>query len=243
MFSKSLVGLALLATSVVADYSITGPVEGTEWKAGSKVTITWITDSNQPATPAKIDLDLMSGIPSQLQLKTTIASGVDSSAGKYEWTVPADVAGGTDYTVRAGNGGEVKYSHYFGVTQGQTTPSSASSVAASSSASPSGSASASASASGSASSGTASASASSAASKSSAASISSVASTNATSTASVSKATTALTTSVKTTASQNTVPISQPSTTTKPATNGSANLSATGFLVAIPALLMAYMRQ
>ncbi|KAK9737689.1 hypothetical protein K7432_018469 [Basidiobolus ranarum] len=126
MFSKtlsSIAALALLANAVSADYSIVEPVEGTEWAPGKTVTISWI-EVPGTTTPAKIDLALMVGDPALLQVSQTIASGIDSSAGTYTWTVPEGVTPSTLYAVRAGSGDVVKYSHYFNVNaDGASEPS------------------------------------------------------------------------------------------------------------------------
>ncbi|ORX89307.1 hypothetical protein K493DRAFT_233997 [Basidiobolus meristosporus CBS 931.73] len=125
MFSKSLVGLAVLISSVFADFNITSPVDGTVWKAGSNATITWIV-GDKTGVPDKIDLTLKYGVATNLGTTTVIASGVDINLGKYEWAVPASIAAGVNYTVFAGND---KYSHYFTITNPSNNGTSASSTA------------------------------------------------------------------------------------------------------------------
>ncbi|KAK9762024.1 hypothetical protein K7432_012624 [Basidiobolus ranarum] len=226
MFTKSIVSVALLAASVVADYSITQPVDGTVWKSGSKVIITWTADSQPPAAPAKFDLTLMSGDEKALQVTANIASGVDTAAGKYEWTVPAGIEKGTTYAVRAGNGGEVKYSHFFSVAAGNAASSAASvSAAPSSSAKPSGSSTGSLSATGSV-----------------APKPSVPVSSNSTASATPSSASKASSSASKVATTANTSAPPVP-TQSKAATGGSAQLSGSIVLAAIPAALMALFRQ
>ncbi|ORX94842.1 hypothetical protein K493DRAFT_301827 [Basidiobolus meristosporus CBS 931.73] len=222
MFTKSLASIFVLAASVVADYSITQPVDGTVWKSGNKITITWLVNDSPPATPAKIDIALMSGPPEALQVKTVIASGVSSADGKYEWTVPANMENGQNYVVRAGNGPDVKYSHFFNVAGGggasaspvpsgnstQTPASSSGTSTASTSSTPSSSSQSTKS------SPSSSASTSAATSKASASSIPSSA--------------------VNSAPTKSATPIKAPS--------GSNQLSASVMLAAIPAAIMAYLR-
>ncbi|KAH8555953.1 Ser-Thr-rich glycosyl-phosphatidyl-inositol-anchored membrane family-domain-containing protein [Umbelopsis sp. PMI_123] len=125
--SASLALLAL-AQATLAAVSITNPVAGTVWKQGSKVTITW-TATGTDAT-GTIPIELMNGVATSLQPVTTINDSEKASAsGKYTWTVPTDIADGSDYTVAFGTSPNQYYSHYF--TIGKATASSSASASGS----------------------------------------------------------------------------------------------------------------
>ncbi|KAK9760852.1 hypothetical protein K7432_014710 [Basidiobolus ranarum] len=96
---------------VAGDYALTSPINAI-WDAGSEKIITW-TETGGASTPATIDLALMSGPPTQLQLLSIIQQGVDSKAGQYKWQIPQDLPAGKQYAIRSGSGPNVKYTPYF----------------------------------------------------------------------------------------------------------------------------------
>lgn len=72
--------------------SITAPLTGTTYKAGSKAIISWV--NAQVPTISKITL--ARGPPTALQPITDIAQNVDAKAGTYQWDVPTDCENGSD---------------------------------------------------------------------------------------------------------------------------------------------------
>ncbi|KAK9763198.1 hypothetical protein K7432_010356 [Basidiobolus ranarum] len=108
----SLVVLMTTFASTFADVSITSPIAGTQWKAGKKVSITWL-EVPKTETPANIDIYLVAGQAENLKIVGTIANGVDSTKKKYTWTVPKDLVNNMDYSVRIDAGDNQSYSHYF----------------------------------------------------------------------------------------------------------------------------------
>ncbi|KAK9712819.1 hypothetical protein K7432_006891 [Basidiobolus ranarum] len=92
--------------------AITAPVES-QWPAGSTQMITWADNGDGKPIPAKVDLVLMSGKMTALQLVKPIASQTDGSSGQYKWDIPKDIAPGKQYAVRIGPASNPSYSAYF----------------------------------------------------------------------------------------------------------------------------------
>ncbi|MBL9039840.1 MAG: IPT/TIG domain-containing protein, partial [Archangium sp.] len=78
-------------TSVIA---VTAPTGGQSWNTGSTQNITWTATG---ASVVSIDL-YKNGV-----FASNIASSLTASAGTYAWTIPSNVAGGTDYKVKVFN--------------------------------------------------------------------------------------------------------------------------------------------
>ncbi|KAI9230628.1 MAG: hypothetical protein DHS80DRAFT_28698 [Piptocephalis tieghemiana] len=106
--------LGLLGSSVLADISITKPVEGTTYEAGGTADIHWQTLS--PSPDGKVNFDLVSGPPTQLTVVSPIGATTEDD-GTINWNIPKDITPGSEYSIRAGSSAEnYRYSHYFTIT-------------------------------------------------------------------------------------------------------------------------------
>ncbi|KAJ1965289.1 hypothetical protein IWQ62_002706 [Dispira parvispora] len=125
MVSFNLIAAAAvaLATPALAIYRLNNPVEGTVWKAGEKVTISWVDDNNPPVAPGTpVTLSLYSGNdPNDMKELTTLAS-TDGSALSTTVTAPADSGSGTVFSVSIKHDGQQNFSHYFSVSGGRQAP-------------------------------------------------------------------------------------------------------------------------
>ncbi|KAK9710285.1 hypothetical protein K7432_008516 [Basidiobolus ranarum] len=125
--TQILVIVTLLSYAVVdATLAFTAPL-GVDWKAGTKNIITWVDNGDGKGMPATVDLSLLNGPASALQLIANVASNVSTAPGSYEWTIPTDIQPG-QYVLRAG-GGDGSYSPFFTISApdaNATTTSSAS---------------------------------------------------------------------------------------------------------------------
>lgn len=115
--------------------SITSPLTGTVYTAGGQALITW----TNPTVPTLGQIQLAKGPATALQPVGQVATNVQTSDGKYTWTIPADTPAGTDYAFELGTSPNIAYSGFFTIKAGSGTSSnSTSSGAASSGSAPSG---------------------------------------------------------------------------------------------------------
>ncbi|KAI9283568.1 Ser-Thr-rich glycosyl-phosphatidyl-inositol-anchored membrane family-domain-containing protein [Umbelopsis sp. AD052] len=89
--------------------SITSPLTGTVYTAGGQALITW----TNPTTPTLGQIQLAKGPATALQPVGQVASNVQTSDGKYTWTIPADTPAGTDYAFELGTSPNIAYSGFF----------------------------------------------------------------------------------------------------------------------------------
>jgi len=88
-------------TFTTSAITVTSPDGGEEWIGGNSYPVTW----SYIGTPgAKVNIKLYSGKTS----KGTIASGVSSSAGVYNWTIPAKLPAGEDYRIMIASASNAK---------------------------------------------------------------------------------------------------------------------------------------
>ncbi|KAK9711905.1 hypothetical protein K7432_007482 [Basidiobolus ranarum] len=118
MLFLSFFALCAWTSLVMGDIAITSPVEGTVWEPGKEIVITWTTIPGTNVNPDKLEIALMVGPATAMNVATIIKSGVDAKAGSFTWRVPNDLSPGKQYSVRAGDNGNVQYSHYFDVKGG-----------------------------------------------------------------------------------------------------------------------------
>ncbi|KAG0794180.1 hypothetical protein G6F17_004173 [Rhizopus arrhizus] len=110
--------LAFLAQSVFGSYYITNPIQGTSFKAGTNVTISWLNGTSDITT-----VYLLTGLnPKTMQL-TGISFNVDGDAGNYSWKVPTNLSQNAIYSFMfsysTSNGStETSYSSSFNITGG-----------------------------------------------------------------------------------------------------------------------------
>ncbi|PNE37372.1 hypothetical protein AOB60_23940 [Streptomyces noursei] len=99
------------STSVGSDVvSLTSPLKGDIYRAGSQMTIAW-TD---PKVQTISQIVLATGSDDGLQPVMTVAEDVDAQSGSYEWTVPDDLTEGL-YRLEVGTPPNVAYSGQFWV--------------------------------------------------------------------------------------------------------------------------------
>ncbi|KAK9687998.1 hypothetical protein K7432_014559 [Basidiobolus ranarum] len=113
--TSALLVLAMVARYVDAGVAITGPL-GNTWAAGSSHIITWTDNGDGTPMPATINIDLMTGPMTALQLVGNVATNVDSVTGQYTWSVPATITPGKEYALRFGTPPNVAYSPYFEIS-------------------------------------------------------------------------------------------------------------------------------
>ncbi|KNE71732.1 hypothetical protein AMAG_16038 [Allomyces macrogynus ATCC 38327] len=102
-FLVALLALVLAAAGSLnaANVQLNTPPSG--WKAGDTVTISWTFDSSAsgPAagTPGTLNLMRVNGDPNNMQLVSTIGA-VTAADGSLKYTVPSDLANGSDYALQ-----------------------------------------------------------------------------------------------------------------------------------------------
>ncbi|KAI9490762.1 Ser-Thr-rich glycosyl-phosphatidyl-inositol-anchored membrane family-domain-containing protein [Zychaea mexicana] len=133
---KSIVAaIAALAVAAVSAQqniiSVTAPLEGTTYQAGSDAIISWIN----PTVETISQIVLSNGPSTALQPVMTIAENVDAAGGSYTWSVPADLAAGTDYALQFGTSPDVSYAGPFTIAGGSSNSSSSASASAAASSS------------------------------------------------------------------------------------------------------------
>ncbi|ORX88583.1 hypothetical protein K493DRAFT_306491 [Basidiobolus meristosporus CBS 931.73] len=104
-----------------ADIAITNPVEGTVWEPGKEIIIAWTTVAGANPDPEKIDITLMVGPATTMNVALMIGTGVDTKSGSLTWKVPSNLPPSSQYAIRAGDNNNVQYSHYFDVKEGGST--------------------------------------------------------------------------------------------------------------------------
>ncbi|MEU5305757.1 GPI anchored serine-threonine rich family protein [Streptomyces noursei] len=99
------------STSVGSDVvSLTSPLKGDIYRAGSQMTIAW----TNPRVQTISQIVLVTESDDGPQPVTTVAEDVDAQSGSYEWTVPDDLTEGL-YRLEVGTPPDVVYSGQFWV--------------------------------------------------------------------------------------------------------------------------------
>lgn len=99
------------------------PYSASVWEQGQDYVISWGPNpdpahSKNLEEHALVDIRLMQGPPDLLKEVFVIEKAVDSSTHSFAWTIPADLAPATDYTIRLSHEGIVDlYSHFFEVSK------------------------------------------------------------------------------------------------------------------------------
>ncbi|CAO3667633.1 unnamed protein product [Umbelopsis vinacea] len=133
---KSIVAaIAALAVAAVSaqttpPVSITSPLTGTVYTAGGQALITW----TNPTTQTLPQIQLAKGPANALQPVGQVASNVQTSDGKYTWTIPADTPAGSDYAFELGASPNIAYSGFFTIKSGSGGSSSSNSTSSGSAA-------------------------------------------------------------------------------------------------------------
>ncbi|KAI8148035.1 hypothetical protein BJV82DRAFT_653951 [Fennellomyces sp. T-0311] len=91
--------------------SITSPLSGTSYKAGSKAIISWIN----PQVQTIPQIVLARGPSTALQPVAQIAQSVIASAGRYEWEIPYDCTNGNDYAFELGSSPDLAFAGPFSI--------------------------------------------------------------------------------------------------------------------------------
>ncbi|KAH8551834.1 Ser-Thr-rich glycosyl-phosphatidyl-inositol-anchored membrane family-domain-containing protein [Umbelopsis sp. PMI_123] len=127
--------VAAVSAQTTPPVSITSPLTGTVYTAGGQAIISWIN----PSVPTLAQIQLAKGPATALQPVGQVATNVQTSDGKYTWTIPADTPAGTDYAFELGTSPNIAYSGFFTIKGGSGSASnSTASGAAASGAAPSG---------------------------------------------------------------------------------------------------------
>ncbi|KAI8885965.1 hypothetical protein K501DRAFT_322113 [Backusella circina FSU 941] len=109
-----------------ATASISSPLTGTVYTAGSDATIAWYN----PVVATISQINLLKGPASALVPVASVATNVDASLGQYVWTIPAGTAAGNDYAFGLGSNPNVSYTGFFTINAGTGAAASGSSSAA-----------------------------------------------------------------------------------------------------------------
>lgn len=99
--------------SLEAGIHVQQPAAGVQWLQGSEHNILFIAVS----TNATVSIDYTADASSATPTWTSLATGVDATAGTWSWTIPADLAAGSDYKVRITDGDVTGESGVFGIIQ------------------------------------------------------------------------------------------------------------------------------
>ncbi|KAG2221271.1 hypothetical protein INT45_012392 [Circinella minor] len=89
--------------------SITSPLTGTTYKAGSKAIISWIN----PSVETIPQIILARGPSSALQPIAQIGQNVNSASGRFEWEIPYDCTDGNDYAFELGQSPQLAFAGPF----------------------------------------------------------------------------------------------------------------------------------
>ncbi|KAG0041044.1 hypothetical protein BGZ82_000023 [Podila clonocystis] len=99
------------------------PYSASVWEQGRDYVISWGPNpdpvhSKDLQDHAPVDVRLMQGPPDLLKEVFVIQQATDSSTHSFTWTIPANLAPATDYTIRLSHEGSVDtYSHFFEVSK------------------------------------------------------------------------------------------------------------------------------
>lgn len=119
----AIAALAAVASAQSSIVSVTSPLQGTTWTAGSSATITWyeniimvLTSSAHTQWFSRINptvdtiskIVLANGQSTALQQVMVVAENVSAADGSYTWNVPTDLASGTDCKFRKRTIGKFK---------------------------------------------------------------------------------------------------------------------------------------
>ncbi|KAI8874691.1 hypothetical protein K501DRAFT_204214 [Backusella circina FSU 941] len=111
----AIAALAITAVSAQgATASISSPLTGTVYTAGSDATIAWYN----PVVATISQINLLKGPASALVPVASVATNVDASLGQYVWTIPAGTAAGNDYAFGLGSNPNVSYTGFFTINAG-----------------------------------------------------------------------------------------------------------------------------
>ncbi|GAB5589946.1 hypothetical protein Unana1_04846 [Umbelopsis nana] len=106
--------VAAVSAQTTPPVSITSPLTGTVYTAGGQALITWTS----PSTQTLPQIQLAKGPANALQPVGQVASNVQTSDGKYTWTIPANTPPGTDYAFELGTSPNIAYSGFFTIKAG-----------------------------------------------------------------------------------------------------------------------------
>ncbi|KAJ2156011.1 hypothetical protein GGF46_005466, partial [Coemansia sp. RSA 552] len=110
-----------LAATAFAELRINNPIQSTTWTNGDTVDITWVDEAGAPLT-GTVTVQLMSGDNNNLDLISTIASGVDAATGKVSFAVPNTLPANSNYVVRVTSSvSGPHYSHGFQAGDGEAS--------------------------------------------------------------------------------------------------------------------------
>ncbi|KAG2175794.1 hypothetical protein INT44_000272 [Umbelopsis vinacea] len=106
--------------------SLTSPLTGTVYTAGTNAIISWIN----PSVATISQIELVKGPSSALQPVLTVTTNVNAADMKYTWAIPADTAAGTDYAFELGTSPNIAYSGFFTIQAASGAAASSNSSAA-----------------------------------------------------------------------------------------------------------------
>ncbi|KAF7728485.1 hypothetical protein EC973_006038 [Apophysomyces ossiformis] len=110
----TIAALALAVVSADNIVTITFPLEGQTFKAGSEANINWINP--QVSTIPRIVL--AKGPATGLQVVATVQENVPAAPGTFKWTIPADTPAGNDYAFELGVSPNISYTGHFSIQAG-----------------------------------------------------------------------------------------------------------------------------
>jgi Ser-Thr-rich glycosyl-phosphatidyl-inositol-anchored membrane family len=120
-----------VAASAHASVTVASPVTGSTYATGQDMKIIWSQLPGDPGGPMQIQL--MEGSPeAPLPFTAPVVPDIDTAAGSFTWTVPANVPPASDYFLQFANvpAGEYNYSGTFSITAATTSGASANAPAA-----------------------------------------------------------------------------------------------------------------
>lgn len=80
----------------------------------------------QPTVSTISKIVLAKGSPTALQPVATIAQNVDANSGSYVWSVPSDIAAGSDYALEFGDSPNISFTGLFTIQNNGSSNSTAS---------------------------------------------------------------------------------------------------------------------
>jgi len=106
--------LGTAASFALADYAISSPGTGVVWKAGDSVKVLWKASGNNIEN--KVDVRLVKGDASNLQLITNLCQDIDPTIGECDYSVSQSLTSGRDYAIEVGKlSANFGYSSFFSI--------------------------------------------------------------------------------------------------------------------------------
>jgi hypothetical protein len=104
--------LAMVAAQ--GSVSVTTPLPGTKYKAGTEVIIRWA----EPKNPTISQIALARGKATALNVLSIIGKDINARDMQYKWTIPYEIENGDDYALEFGTSPDISFAGPFTIEGG-----------------------------------------------------------------------------------------------------------------------------